>query len=220
MPTTLPIRTLPGVFRPRSDARLLVEAMCERALARGARVLDVFTGSGALALAAANEGARSVTAVDVSRRAVWTVRRNARRAGLRVDVRRGDLWAPVAGERFDLIVANPPYLPGEAGLPRTGAARAWEGGDDGRVLLDRLCDGAAEHLDDGGTLLLVQSALTGEDATLDRLAATGLRPEVATRSRGPLGPLMLERAAWLEARGLLAPGEREEDVIVIAATRD
>ena len=213
------ILTLPGVFQPRADGRLLAATLRERGLARRASVLDLFTGSGALALAAAREGARSVTAVDVSRRAVLTVRINARRNGLRVRARRGDLFAPVAGERFDLILANPPYVPsaGEA-LPRHGAARAWEGGPDGRALIDRLIAQAPAHLRAGGTLLLVHSSLCGERATLERLAAAGLRGEVLARQRGPLGPLMQARAELLERRGLLARGHREEQLLVIAGT--
>jgi release factor glutamine methyltransferase len=208
--------TLPGVFRPRSDAALLTAVMRDRRLASGASVLDVFTGSGVLAIAAARAGARAVTAVDVSRRAVSTVRLNARRHGVRVRALRGDLFAPVTGARFDVILANPPYLPGGDDLPRNGAARAWEGGEDGRVLIDRLCARAPDHLRPGGTLLLVQSSLADERATLDRLADAGLEPEVVARQRGPLGPLMRARAELLEARGLLEPGHRDEDVIVVA----
>ncbi|HEY4277115.1 MAG TPA: HemK2/MTQ2 family protein methyltransferase, partial [Conexibacter sp.] len=169
---------LPGVFRPRSDARLLAAVMSEHDLARNAKALDLFTGSGVLAIAAMHAGARSMTAVDLSRRAVATVRLNALRNGVRVRAVRGDLFAPVAGERFDLIVANPPYLPGVERLPRRGAARAWEGGRDGRELVDRLCDGARDHLAPGGRLLLVQSSLTGEQATLERLALNGLDAEL------------------------------------------
>ncbi|HEU4703742.1 MAG TPA: HemK2/MTQ2 family protein methyltransferase [Conexibacter sp.] len=211
------IITLPGVFQPHSDARLLAAAMRERGLAVGARVLELFAGSGAVAVAAAREGAREVTVVDVSRRALLTSAINARRSGVRVRARRGDLFAPVAGERFDLILANPPYLPSATGaLPRRGAARAWEGGDDGRALLDRLCDEAPAHLAPGATLLLVQSSICGERATLARLEAAGLHAERVLAERGPLGPLMRERAALLEARGLLAPGQREEELLVLA----
>ncbi|HEX4804362.1 MAG TPA: HemK2/MTQ2 family protein methyltransferase [Conexibacter sp.] len=221
MARSVRIITLPGVFQPRSDARLLAAAMRARGLASGARVLDVFTGSGALAVAAAREGARAVTAVDVSRRALLSAALNARRNGVRVRVRRGDLFAPVAGERFELILANPPYVPSGAdgdGLPRRGAARAWEGGGDGRALLDRLCAEAPAQLVPGGTLLLVQSSVCGDDETLARLRAGGLRAERVAAERGPLGPLMSSRAAGLEARGLLAPGERSEELLVIAAT--
>jgi release factor glutamine methyltransferase len=180
-------------------------------------VLEVFTGSGALAVAAAHEGAREVTAVDVSRRALVTAWINARRNGARVRLRRGDLFAPVAGERFDLILANPPYVPSpDDALPRAGASRAWEGGGDGRRLLDRLIAEAPAHLAPGGTLLLVQSSICGEQATLDRLYAAGLDAERLAAQRGPLGPLMRERAPLLEARGLLRPGQRDEELLVIA----
>lgn len=213
------IVTLPGVFQPRSDARLLAGALRERDLALGARVLEPFAGSGAIAIAAAQAGAREVTAVDVSRRAVLATRINARLNGVRVRALRGDLFAPVASERFDLILANPPYLPGnDDALPRRGAARAWEGGRDGRILLDRLCAEASAHLHRGGTLLLVQSSLCGEDATLAALHARGLAVTVLRRERGPLGPLASGRAGLLEARGLLQPGDREEELLVIAAT--
>jgi release factor glutamine methyltransferase len=211
------IITLPGVFQPHSDARLLAAVMRERGLAVGARVLELFAGSGAVAIAAAREGAREVTVVDVSRRALATSWINARRNGVHVRTRRGDLFAPVAGERFDLILANPPYVPSAThALPRAGAARAWEGGGDGRLLLDRLCDEAAAHLDPGGTLLLVQSSICGEQATLARLQAAGLHAERLAAERGPLGPLMRERAPLLEARGLLAPGQGDEELLVLA----
>ena len=211
------IITLPGVFQPHSDARLLAAVMRERGLAVGARVLELFVGSGAVAIAAAREGAREVTVVDVSRRALLTSVINARRNGVRLRTRRGDLFAPVAGERFDLILANPPYVPSPTEkLPRSGAARAWEGGGDGRALLDRLCDEAPVHLAPGGTLLLVQSSICGERATLARLEAAGLHAERLAAERGPLGPLMRERAPLLEERGLLAPGRREEELLVLA----
>jgi release factor glutamine methyltransferase len=211
--------TLPGVFPPHSDCWLLASEMRDRGWARGARVLDLFTGSGALAVAAAHAGARTVVAVDVSRRAVLSARLNARRSHARVDVRRGDLWAPVIGERFDLILANPPYLPCGAGHPPArGAARAWLAGSDGRALLNPLCAGAPSHLTPGGTLLLVQSAFASETETLARLAAAGLDATVLQRQRGPLGPLMAQRADLLEARGLLAPSDDQEEMLVIAAT--
>jgi len=221
MARSVRIITLPGVFQPHSDARLLASAMRERSLAVGARVLELFAGSGAVAVAAAREGAAEVTVVDVSRRALATAWLNARRNGARLRLRRGDLFAPVAGERFDLILANPPYVPSpDDALPRSGAARAWEGGGDGRLLLDRLCAEAPAHLAPGGTLLLVQSAICGEQATLARLAAAGLRAERVAAERGPLGPLMRERAPLLEARGLLAPGQREEELLVLAGRAD
>jgi release factor glutamine methyltransferase len=192
--------------------------MRARGLARGARVLDVFTGSGVLAVAAGREGARSVTAVDVSRRAALCARVNGRLNGTRVRALRGDLFEPVAGERFDLVTANPPYVPSLGDeLPDAGAERAWEGGPDGRVLVDRFSARVRDHLAPGGTVLMVVSSLTGEDETLAALRDGGLAPEVAARHRGPLGPIVSARAEALERRGLLAPGQREEEMLVIVA---
>ena len=197
---------------------MLVHVMRERGLARGARALDVFTGSGVLAVAAGQAGARSVTAVDISRRAALCARVNGRLNGVAVRGLHGDLFAPVEGERFDLITANPPYVPSEDDeLPAAGASRAWEGGRDGRLLVDRFSERAADHLAPGGKVLMVVSSLTGERATLDALRAGGLEPEVAARHRGPLGPLVTARAELLEQRGLLAADEREEDILVIEA---
>jgi release factor glutamine methyltransferase len=212
--------TLPGVFRPISDSVMLAECLRAETLPPTARVLDLCTGSGFLALTAALRGVQSVTAVDVSRRAVATVRLNARLNGVRVRALRGTLFAPVAGERFDAIVANPPYVPAPRdALPKRGRARAWDAGRDGRALLDRLCADAPAHLRPGGRLLIVHSSLLGYEATEAILARGGLEVEVVRRQRGPLGPLMAGRREHLEAEGLLAPGQREEDVLVIRARR-
>ncbi|NEA27794.1 methyltransferase, partial [Actinomadura bangladeshensis] len=103
-----------------------------------------------------------VVAVDVSPSAVLTARMNALVRGLPVRVLRGDLFAPVAGELFDVIVANPPYVAGDVDpAAARGRARAWEAGPDGRALLDRICARAPQHLAPSGTLLLVHSALNG-----------------------------------------------------------
>lgn len=208
--------TLPGVFRPRSDSWMLARALAAEGLAPGARVLDVCTGSGVLAITAAQRGARA-TAVDISRRAVLCARLNARLNGVRVRAVRGDLLEAVGDERFDAIVSNPPYLPGDGELPIAGPQRAWEGGHDGRALLDRLCAQAPRHLAPGGVLLVVHSSLSGTDVTLDMLRERGLRAEVAVRHHGSLGPLLRARAVELERRDLLAPGQRDEEVVVVRA---
>ena len=210
---------VPGVFRPRSDSWMLTETLRELPPPPGSEVLDLCTGSGLVAIAAARLGART-TAVDVSRRSVFTVRLNALLNGVagRVTPVRGDLFAAVDGRTFDLIASNPPYVPScTDDLPKTGPSRAWRAGPDGRAVLDRICDEAPGRLKPGGRILLVHSSLCGTEATLERLRARGLSPCVVRRERGPLGPLMLEQAAELERRGVLAPGQRHEDLVVIAA---
>jgi release factor glutamine methyltransferase len=204
----------PGVFSPISDSRMLAAAIARHGLEEGARLLDVCTGSGMLAVAGAVCGARA-TAVDVSRRAVLTARLNGRLNGVEVRALRGSLFAPVAGECFDLIVSNPPYVPSRrAELPERGLRRAWEAGRDGRALLDRICAEAPAHLCPGGAVLLVHSTLIGEDRTHELLEQGGLEVETIERRRGPLGPLMQQRVR----EGVLPPDVTEEEVVIIRGT--
>jgi release factor glutamine methyltransferase len=207
---------LPGVFRPPSDTWMLAKVLESEIAARDRPdVLDLCTGTGALALVAARAGASAV-AVDISRRAVLNVRLNAALNGLRVRPLRGDLFAPVAGRRFDVIVTNPPYVPApDERLPERGLERAWQAGLDGRVLIDRICSSVASHLVPGGVVLIVQSTIIGEDETCSRLEDAGLAADVAYRERGDFGPLMTRMAPELEERGLIAVGEREEEVVVV-----
>jgi release factor glutamine methyltransferase len=206
--------TLPGVFRPISDTWLLADALDEEPLLPGARVLDLCSGSGALAIRAARRA--DTTAVDVSRRAVATIRLNARLNGVKVRALRGDLFDAVPGEQFNAIVSNPPYVPAVSDeLPTRGRARAWDAGRSGRALLDRICEQAPRHLRPDGVLLVVHSSLLGYDRTAELLSRGGLDVELAAQQRGPLGPLMNGRREHLEAVGLLEPTQDEEDVLVV-----
>ncbi|GAA4988884.1 HemK2/MTQ2 family protein methyltransferase [Pseudonocardia tropica] len=211
--------TPPGVYRPQSDSEMLARAVAVSGRARGA-VLDLGTGTGTVALAAARCGAGAVTAVDLSRRAVAAARLNGRLHRAPLTVHRGDLFGPVRGRRFALVTANPPYVPSRTDRPaRYRRARSWDGGLDGRVVIDRICDGVADHLEPGGVLLMVHSAVSGVEASLERLAAAGLAARVADRTRIPLGPVMRARAALHEARDLVQPGAVDEQLVVIEALR-
>ncbi|MFG2004618.1 HemK2/MTQ2 family protein methyltransferase [Spirillospora sp. NPDC048911] len=210
----------PGVYRPQGDTDLLSETLRRTPVPAGARVLDIGTGTGAVSVAAARHGDCRVTAVDVSLRAVLAARLNTMIRGLPVRVRRGDLFAPVRGQLFDVILANPPYVPGHVALPSLHSrARAWNAGLDGRHVLDRICAQAPEHLAPGGTLLMVHSALSGIEQTLDMLRAAGLTAEVAAGGMEPFGPVMRARAHVLERRGLIRPGQRYEELVVVRAGR-
>lgn len=219
--TRPPVKSLvlPGVYAPQEDTALLAAALADEPVEPGAAVLDVGTGSGALALTAARRGAR-VTAVDVSRRAVYAARVNALRAGLPLEVVRGNLFEPVRGRSFDLVLANPPYVPAPgAHRPPRGPARAWDAGGDGRLVLDRICLEAPGLLRPGGVLLLVQSALSDPGATVDCLRSAGLKSAVTQRQRIAFGPVLRARVEWLRERGLLSPEENDEELVVVRAER-
>jgi release factor glutamine methyltransferase len=198
---------------------MLVDAVRRATLPPRATALDLCSGSGAVAIAAALRGVRSVTAIDVDRRSTWTVGLNARLNRVRVRALRGDLFEPVVGRRFDLITANPPYLPAPPDIAPRRGDRAWNAGGDGRTVIDRIIEELPEHLAPGGCFLMVQSSVTGTRETLDRLADAGLQPAIAERRRGPLGPLMAGRVDYLISEGLLRGPRLEEEVLVIAARR-
>jgi release factor glutamine methyltransferase len=143
-------------------------------------VLDLCTGSGAIAISLAKElPAARVVATDISEAAVVLARKNAERNGVsdRVDVRAGDLWDVVAGETFDLIASNPPYI-ASAIIPTLSAevrcepAIALDGGADGLVFYDRICAAARAHLEPGGALV-VEHGYDQAEHVRERFLAAG-----------------------------------------------
>lgn len=158
---SLPLKVAPAVLIPRADTELLVEEALKR-LSGAARVLDVGTGSGALAIALAHERPEcAVTAIDVSTAALAVAAENARanEVAERIGFMAGDLAALPEGP-FELIVSNPPYIPREdlAGLmpevrdfePRL----ALDGGTDGFDAYRALSRQAEATLAPGGWLLV------------------------------------------------------------------
>ena len=154
-----PFRADPRALVPRPETELVAEAALA-ALPDGGAALDLCTGSGCIAvsLALGRKGAR-VTAVEISREALALARENALALGAEVDLLEGDLYAPLpAGERFHVVVSNPPYVPsGElAGLSREVQREprlALDGGPDGLDVLRRVVAGAPAVLLPGGTLV-------------------------------------------------------------------
>ncbi|WP_323178029.1 HemK2/MTQ2 family protein methyltransferase [Streptomyces sp. NBC_00338] len=210
---------LPGVYGPQEDSFMLAAAMSREDIGPGTELLDLCTGSGALALHAARLGAR-VTAVDISRRAVASARLNAAMARLPLAVHRGDLMSGMAGRSFDVIVSNPPYVPAPAvPWPRRRSGLAWDAGSDGRSLLDVICEAAPAALRPGGLLLLVHSELSRPEETVRRLGRAGLQASVSDRMTIPFGPVTRERLPWLRDRGLLPSGRDREELVIIRARR-
>ena len=210
----------PGVYRPQHDSQILVESLAVERVHPGTRVLDLCAGSGVVSVWATQSGVRRVTAVDISRRALASTWLNTAVRGHRVRVVRGDLVSRVRHRRFDLIVANPPYVPAEHDeLPARGRARCWDAGHEGRALLDRICADAPDLLDNGGRLVVVQSTLSGVEKTRAMLGERGLRVEIARRMRVPFGPVLQQRRSLLVARGVISPQQSTEELVVFRAVK-
>lgn len=214
-----------GVYPPQHDSRLLIDTLERAQLADGRRVLDLCTGSGVVAIAAAALGAASVTAFDICPRAVRCSRGNAIHAGVDVDIREGSWLGALDYAPFEVIVSNPPYVPTPpAGdtevIPMTaGPVWAWNAGIDGRMVLDPLCKSASTLLADGGSMLLVQSTLAGVEKSVNCLRSTGLDAEVIASQWVPFGPVLSARAGWLEVTGRIQKGCRTEELVVIRADK-
>lgn len=155
----LPFRVGPGVLIPRPDTELIVELALERLPPRG-RLLDMGTGSGAIAVACAHSRKDAVvTALDVSPEALAIARANAVANDTAVRFLRSDWFGAIGGERFELIVSNPPYIAAgdehlSQGDLRFEPVGALTDHADGLSALRTIVAGAPAHLAPGGWLLL------------------------------------------------------------------
>lgn len=168
-----PMLVLPQVFNPGLffTSEYLVGLFGRELIPAGAAVLDMGTGTGLGAVCAAPWAGR-VVAVDINPAAVRCARINAllNEVEARVEVRQGDLFAPVAGERFDVVLFNPPFY---RGAPRDDLDRAWRSDD----VVERFAAGLADHLAPGGCALVVLSSNSDLPAFLRAFAGAGLAVE-------------------------------------------
>jgi release factor glutamine methyltransferase len=149
----MPFIVTPSVFNPKvpRTGEYFASQIDSSLVERDWEVLDMGTGSGVCAVFAAKH-ARSVVAVDINSAAVRCAGINARLNHLehKIDVRHGDLFAPVSQERFDLILFNPPFV---RGTPRDDRDRAWRSND----VAERFAAGLGAHLKPGGSALVLLS---------------------------------------------------------------
>lgn len=164
----------PAVLIPRPETELLVDLALAR---KPASLVDIGTGSGAIAIALKRHLPQArVVATDASAAALEVAKRNAVRYGLDVELRHGRWFEPLAGERFEAIISNPPYVevddPHLAGLPYEPRL-AIVGGSDGLDGLRVLAREAPAHLLPGGWLL-VEHGAGQHEAVRELLEAAGL----------------------------------------------
>jgi len=151
------------VLIPRPETELLVEKSLDIGKGRiqsEIRLLDLCTGSGILAVSISKYWPEaSVTAVDISEDALDVARINAERLNVRVDFRQGDLFEPVIGEKFHIIVSNPPYISLDeyqecSPEVKREPAQALLAGEDGLDFYRRIAQGAHEYLRQEGKILM------------------------------------------------------------------
>jgi release factor glutamine methyltransferase len=194
------------------------------AVAAGERMLEIGGGLGLAAVLAAKAGAR-VVATDIVPQAVEAIRINAALNGVVVDARVGDCYAPVAGERFDLVCTNPPQMPTPPGRERDDSvAAADNGGVDGWALLDRIIDGAADHLEAHGRLVFSIFGFLGRKQAFARLEAAGFVPAIVAtevQSFPRIGFERLDHLRTLDVEGTLPPRGMPDSVerLIVQGTR-
>jgi release factor glutamine methyltransferase len=202
---SLPLRVTADTLIPRPETETLVARALALALPAAARVLDLGTGCGAIALALACERPRwSVTGCDISAAALAVARGNGARLGLeRVQWLQGDWLSPVAGARFDLVVANPPYLAaddphlGQGDLrfePRSALVA------DGGAFADyeRIIAAAPAHLNENAWLLFEHGMEQGAGLR-ERLAGAGFASIDTWQDDG--GRDRVSGGQWMGAQG-------------------
>jgi release factor glutamine methyltransferase len=168
---------------------------------RGASVLEIGCGSGVLLAALGTMGAGSLSGVDIEQDAVDTGLSLLQGLGYRGELFRGDMWKPVTGRRFDLIVANLPHFPMEH-CPVSGRRASWSsGGPDGRELLDPFLEGLPDHLSRGGRAVITHNAFVDLERSRSVAARHGLALRVILTV---LVHIAVEKAALMTPSVLVA----------------
>jgi HemK-related putative methylase len=174
-----PLVVIPSVFNPKvlRTGEFFASQIAARLVGPDAEVLDMGTGSGICAVFAARH-ARRVVAVDINPEAVRCARINALLNHLehKIDVRHGDLFAPVLTERFDIMLFNPPFL---VGTPKDDRDRAWRSND----VAERFAAGLGSQLKLGGFALVLLSSFGQAPVFLEAFRQRGFAISVLARRR-------------------------------------
>jgi len=166
-----------AALRPSEYTAALIHALQARAdRVRGAAVLEIGSGSGVVLAALGEMGAASLCGIDIEEDAIQSGMLLLAELGhgASSELHKGDMWQPVAGRRFDLIVANLPHFPMER-REVLGRRATWSaGGNSGRALLDRFIEGLDAHLLPGGSAVITHNAFVDVDRTREMLRERGM----------------------------------------------
>ena len=170
------INTHENVYIPAEDSYLLAENL---EIKEGQSVLEIGTGSGIVAMYA-SKLTDKVTATDINFDAITLAEENFKANNIdNIELLFGNLFEPVKNRKFDVILFNTPYLPTEEGEVLEDTINyAFDGGLNGRKVIDLFLDEVGNHLNDGGIVQLIQSSLSGNDETMTRLDELGFISEI------------------------------------------
>ncbi len=161
-----------NVYPPAEDSFMLADAA-----RKAGSVLEIGCGSGIVSLAWAMAG-NEVLGVDINPEAVSCARENAKRNSISAKFIESDLFSNVGG-MYDAILFNPPYLPTDDSEKLEGNINhAFDGGQDGRLVLERFLNGLKSHLKKDGELFLIQSSLNNLESTKSELMEMGFSIEL------------------------------------------
>ena len=170
------LNTDDNVYNPAEDSYLLADNL---EIHEGQSVLEIGTGSGIVAMYASRLTDR-ITVTDINFDACELARRNFEDNGIEgIEILFGNLFEPVGNRKFDVILFNTPYLPTEDDDVIDDTINyAFDGGVNGRKVIDLFLNEVGNHLNDGGIVQLIQSSLSGNQETLSMLDELGFIAEI------------------------------------------
>ena len=171
------INTDDNVYVPAEDSYLLADNL---EIKKGQSVLEIGTGSGIVAMYASRL-TDDITVTDINFDACELARKNFTENGIEnIEILWGNLFEVVENKKFDVILFNTPYLPTEDDEVLDNTINyAFDGGLNGRKVIDLFLNEVGNHLNDGGIVQMIQSSLSGNDETLAKLDELGFIAEIA-----------------------------------------
>ncbi len=169
------IETCPDVYIPSDDSFLFADNLIIKS---EDKVLEIGSGTGIISLTA-SKIAKEVTCIDINPKAVDCTKKNIEKNNIKnIKVLEGNLFEPVKSNKFDLILFNTPYLPTDELDSDDILSKAWDGGVDGRETIDFFLNDVKKFLNKDGIVQLVQSSLSNNKKTCQKLQKLGFNVEI------------------------------------------